>query len=96
MKTKDLKTVDSIRFPMPVPRDVAVCPECGGELEVECDCWDTDTGKPLEECIYPTCSNEIMEHRCWQGEWMPARMRVIRWLQATYRIREDSGVEDTS
>jgi|KBSSwiStaDraftv2_1062776.scaffolds.fasta_scaffold383256_5 hypothetical protein len=66
--------------PLPVPKDVAVCPECEGTL-----IWQVTTEDGLEDLILD-CENEDedipdTEHRNWQSDWQPIYDRVKKWIQ---------------
>lgn len=65
--------------PLPVPRDVAVCPECNGKLW-----WQVTTSDGLRDldldCRHDTRKNP---HRNWQGEWEGIYAAVRRWIRKT-------------
>lgn len=66
-----------------VPKQIAVCPECGGRLW-----WQVTSTDGLRD-LNLDCENEPgiddpgpweKEHRNWQGEWQPVFDRVRRWV----------------
>lgn len=69
-----------------VPKDVAVCPECGGRLYAECCEWEEQTGKPAIGGLYIQCQHESFKredgHRRWQSDWMPTLLIVEEWAGA--------------
>lgn len=78
-----------------VPKRVAVCPECGGELLVQVCAWDTETMRPIrDEGIEVDCVNEPdpddedaeSQHRWWQGEWMATLDKVRLWASRHLRV----------
>lgn len=52
-----------------VPREIAVCPECGSELYVYCQGWHTDTGQPLAADLQIECEAENWILGIDEGEW---------------------------
>ena len=66
-----------------VPKDVAVCPECGGRLYAESCEWESETGKPSIGGLYVSCEHESFKrddgHRHWQIDWMPTQFIVENW-----------------
>lgn len=70
-----------------VPRDVAVCPECGGDLWVMAEAWETKTDCPVAdsltiECDKNTYGDGTFRHRWWQSDWQPVRDAVTKWCGA--------------
>jgi hypothetical protein len=79
-----------------VPRKVAVCPECGGTVKVECNEWTEVDGvsKPTQGGLLVYCAadspfgdpdeneDEEEEHNYAQCMWMDAIMSVYKWLGA--------------
>lgn len=70
-----------------VPRTVAVCPECDGELEIECDEWTIVDGvsRPTQAGLIVYCDakkTEEDEHQYNQCDWMPVQNQVCDWLEA--------------
>lgn len=71
-----------------VPRDIAVCPECGGELIAQAMVWEVSTGRPIAESIHIDCLKELdkplkqWSHRYEQNRWQPVRDAVTRWCEA--------------
>ena len=76
---------------LPVPVEVARCPECNGQLT-----WQVTTTDGLED-LYLDCENETQEefvdrtdeHRWWQGEWEPVINKVKRWIRRSYNARTE-------
>ena len=66
------------------------CPECGGRLHAEFDCWEATTGKP-EEVSYLTCEHEDWRvddghgYSAWE-EWAAITDAVLRWARSNVRI----------
>ena len=80
---------------VPVPREIATCPECGGQLHLQASVWETDSGSLIRGEIEVDCANdnepddegyEDRGHRWWQGEWQPVIDRVTRWAFAHVRV----------
>lgn len=76
-----------------VPKEVAVCPECGGELYVYCHGWHTDTGQPIAADLQIDCENEKVfdeddgfEHRWFQSDWQSIKDAVVKWSMADTSI----------
>jgi hypothetical protein len=69
-----------------VPRSVAVCPECRGELTARAMEWDTETGQPSAVGIEIDCLNFLVHdgvgHRWHQSDWQPVRDAVAKWCKA--------------
>lgn len=51
-----------------VPQDVAVCPECGGKLTVDCNEWNAGTGFPIESGFSLSCEAEEELLDDWVGD----------------------------
>lgn len=63
-----------------MPKTVAVCPECGGNLHVESGEWIEETGVPTIGALYIDCENEESErHRYWQSDWQSIFNAVEKW-----------------
>jgi hypothetical protein len=67
--------------PKEVPKEISVCPECGGRLW-----WQFTTTDWLRD-LHLECENESVDfeegeddHRFWQSEWQPVIDKVRRWL----------------
>lgn len=66
-----------------VPREVAECPECGGELTARSMQWDEQTGVPSAADIDVQCVNDPdCNHRWWQSDWQPVLDAIRRWSKA--------------
>lgn len=65
-----------------MPKDVAICPECGGRLHAESSEYETETGKPTIGGIYLTCQRESKDHRFLQSDWQPIYSSIDRWAGA--------------
>ena len=78
-----------------VPRTVAFCPECGGQLEAECNEWTMVDGvsRPTQGGLLIYCEpdsplhidvDRIDEHghRYDQCDWISVHMEVYKWLEA--------------
>jgi hypothetical protein len=69
-----------------VPKNVAVCPECGRELTARAMQWDAETGLPHASAIEIQCSNEWegewWRHTWRQSDWQPVRDRIAEWSKA--------------
>lgn len=56
-----------------IPKQLLVCPECGGRLDFEVNEWESETGKPVLGGFYLNCENEgSVRHRHWQSDWQQA------------------------
>lgn len=66
-----------------VPREVAECPECGGELHARAMQWDAETGVPDAESIDLDCiADRACRHRWWQSDWQPVLDKIRKWSGA--------------
>lgn len=81
---------------LPIPRIVARCPECGGELVVQVTEYTTDDGAPTEHGIEVDCvrddlgeENPQNPHRWWQGEWDRTLHHVRAWVMKFARVHPD-------
>jgi hypothetical protein len=66
-----------------VPKDVCVCPECGGKLMAESMEWIEETGMPTIGGLTVDCKNSFVErHRYWQSDWQSVINQVEKWCGA--------------
>jgi len=69
-----------------VPKEVAVCPECQGELAARSMAWDTATDRPVPVEIQIDCMNELRNgktaHRWHQSDWHPVIDCIRDWCGA--------------
>lgn len=71
-----------------VPQEVAVCPECDGELIARAMEWESETGRPVATGIELECRRELAEeptdtsHRWTQDRWQRVRDSVATWCGA--------------
>jgi hypothetical protein len=68
-----------------VPKQVAVCPECGGELTARATEWVAGTRQPTESGVEIDCLADMereFEHRYWQSDWQPVRDAITKWCKA--------------
>jgi hypothetical protein len=69
-----------------VPKEVAVCPECRGELAARSMEWEAETNRPTEVGIELDCMNDLRDgkrlHRWWQSDWQCVRDRIAKWCGA--------------
>lgn len=71
-----------------VPREVAVCPECGGELIAKAMAWCDSTGIPDQRAIDIDCISWMnarpnkFDHQYQQSTWQPVRDAVAKWAGA--------------
>lgn len=74
-----------------VPRSVAVCPECGGELAAHAMSMIAATGQPVASAIEIECLTDLdgrgetkngLGHRWFQSDWKPVRDAVAKWSGA--------------
>lgn len=71
--------------PVPVPENIAVCPECGRQVEVEVTEWDEE-GKPTAAGCYVGCHNyntslEPVEHLFYQLDWAGVEAKAVEYLR---------------
>jgi ssDNA-binding Zn-finger/Zn-ribbon topoisomerase 1 len=67
-----------------VPREVAECPECSGELYARSHSWIEETGQPIAEAIDIGCVNDPdCNHRYWQSDWQSIVDAIRKWCKAT-------------
>jgi hypothetical protein len=62
----------------PVPVEIAVCPECRGQLHWQRD--GVDDGDLMIDCAEEDWEDDDGIHRGWQSEWQPVLDRVKAWL----------------
>lgn len=68
-----------------IPKEVATCPECDGQLTAHCTEWDSESGVPrsleleCEKDFCPVRNEDGFEHRCYQSDWQPTVDRVNKW-----------------
>lgn len=79
-----------------VPGTVAVCPECGDAVEVECNEWTMVDGvsRPTQGGLLISCSgddplgfldedhDEDSDHHYMQCEWIAVHQKIYKWLEA--------------
>lgn len=79
-----------------LPTDVAVCPECGARVSVECTAWESESGIPTEISFscdqFDEWCNDGYEsdddnlpfdesgHKWWQSDWQPVRDKMWNWI----------------
>ena len=63
-----------------VPAEIAVCPECGGELWWQLTCDDPDLAGLELDCDWDE-SHE--DHRWWQSDWQPVLDEVKKYMRRT-------------
>jgi hypothetical protein len=72
--------------PHDIPKDVAVCPECRGQLTGMPQSWDSTTGQPSAVDMDIVCINELISggvnHRFHQCDWQPTRDAIAKWCGA--------------
>lgn len=73
-----------------VPAEVALCPQCGDELVVWIDEWDTMTGEITEVGFMTECreggDGDHQEHQYWYDEWIHIDQLVYAWLKKNIRV----------
>lgn len=63
-----------------VPREIAECPECGGELTARSMAWDEKTGRPIGSAIQVDCVKDPNgRHRWHQSDWQPVLDTIRKW-----------------
>jgi hypothetical protein len=65
-----------------VPKNIAVCPECGSGLSAESNEWDEETGKPSKGGLLLICENYDENHRGYQSDWQIVHHHVEDWCGA--------------
>lgn len=79
--------------PQRVPKEIAVCPECGGGLW-----WQFTTTDWLRDlmidCETEDIDDEDTAHRGWQSEWQPVIDKVRRWLGSGMSAPNDDKLRD--
>jgi hypothetical protein len=80
-----------------LPADVAVCPECGGRIQVEIWGWETETRIPTEGgCIF-MCETDTTTHRTYShayGGWTEAIQPWLAWVAANIVVPERTPEEE--
>ncbi len=64
-----------------IPTEIAVCPECGGQLEIVGDFNPTEDITPHIACENDEISESENFHRGWQSEWQPIIDKVTEHLR---------------
>jgi hypothetical protein len=76
-----------------VPRDVAICPHCGGDLYLEVIEWFIDSGEPTEGGCYVSCvdedTNEALHERSPYIYMLPVAAKVYEWARNNVCIGPD-------
>lgn len=71
----------------PIPTSVVVCPYCGGQLHLEVDEWDYETGVPTEAGVHASCEHETDSGRDHYEKpyvyWLPVIGVIHRWILKT-------------
>jgi len=70
-----------------VPKEIAVCPECGSQLTARSHSWDAETGVPCAVDIEIECTADELDdpstwHKFHQCDWQPVRDAVAQWAGA--------------
>jgi DNA-directed RNA polymerase subunit RPC12/RpoP len=69
-----------------IPKGIAKCPECQGELVADCTVNDPKTGRPIATGIELDCVASMHEarlsHSFAQSKWQPVRDAVAKWCDA--------------
>lgn len=83
-----------------LPRDVAVCPECGGVIQVEVNEVEQDADGswyPNSAGLYMSCwddennlENKVIHYQMPYIDWLPLELKVLRWLKDNYSFDETS------
>jgi hypothetical protein len=93
MKTLD---ISSRTTPIPVPREVAVCPICEADIEVEEVMeWECESGEPMSIQVQCTTEPDIDGDEWWGWQrghwsmpyvdWLPVENRVLEWFRQNFR-----------
>lgn len=74
--------------PIPVPADVALCPECEEALYCEITEWECGRCIPTDAGVLVYCvhASEEPAHRCYHSDWVPVDCAVTAWAQAVLRV----------
>jgi hypothetical protein len=93
MKTLD---ISSRTTPIPVPREVAVCPICEADIVVgEVTEWECESGAAVTISVDCTTEPDIDGDE-WEGwfshhwsmpyvDWLPVENRVLEWFRQNFR-----------
>lgn len=68
-----------------VPKFVAICPECQGELQARSMEWEQATGRPVATGIELDCIDYLSHesgHSFTQDKWQPVLDAVYKWCDA--------------
>ena len=71
-----------------VPKEIAVCPECGGELYAQACEYETETGIPTECGIELSCEKDDEAMARWEKDKTGLPMSefgVHRWWQSDWQ-----------
>ncbi len=90
-------TLNDHSKPIPVPREIAICPICDAEIVVEeISEWECGSGKPVSISIDCVTEPDIDsdEWPDWHNEhwsmpyvdWLPVENVVVRWIQENFRM----------
>lgn len=83
--------------PLPVPRNVAVCPMCGGNLEIQITGW-YDDGRASSDGFELDCVTEpdigSPEWEEWFSghysmpyvDWLPLSVKMLKWFNGNFRV----------
>ena len=80
-----------------VPKEIAVCPICGGKLTVGCDGWiELDDGWAADSLSIDCETEPDIDGNDWDDwfrghysmpyiDWLPVEYHILRWLNENYR-----------
>lgn len=82
-----------------IPRNVATCPHCTtGNLYLEVDEWETETGVPTEAGVHVSCDGETEQEDDphWAQPYitlLPLEHKVWLWAKDNVRVEESEDEE---
>lgn len=82
-----------------IPKSVAFCPDCMGQLLLSTSCFDTETGKPIEGELFIRCEKEAgswplqynaMTHSYSIRDWPWVNDAILKWVSAHVRAEKET------
>lgn len=77
--------------PPEIPKEIANCPVCGGQLKINDILeWEPETGYVTEAGLYINCSNKQEHFINDYGGWVRVGKIVLAWLNSHYVLAKYS------
>ena len=73
------------------PSNIAVCPECGGEILITMQDWETTTRKVIGitiECKSENWNDRATWHPRWGSNWYRTTNDILNWIKKHIRVNK--------